>query len=215
VIVSATTIYFAIRDTISARHERWLIFEGKEVMATVLSVDEYERPGRSFPLEQPRRLRLKYDTAEGQPVTIEVTSPGQEHGRIEVAQQIKLRTDPQDPENVTLQTVPRSWLAALAVVCLLAPLSVLLVIISLVQRRRVLSVWQHGEPAIGTVVDKHRSGMAPSSDIVRFTVDDREDRRVFTTLYPYAMGTLQPGDEIALLMPKNSPGKAILAELYA
>jgi hypothetical protein len=49
---------------------------------------------------------------------------------------------------------------------------------------------------------------------VRFTVDDSEDRRIFTTLYPHSLGKLQSGDEIALVMPKNSPGKAIVAELY-
>src|SRR5205085_10670176 len=33
-IVAGTTIYFAIRDTAIARHERWLMFEGKLVKAT-------------------------------------------------------------------------------------------------------------------------------------------------------------------------------------
>ncbi|MBC8105783.1 MAG: hypothetical protein H7Z14_04265 [Anaerolineae bacterium] len=212
-LVAGTTIYFAIRDISTARRERWLIFEGKKVLANVQSVDE--SMGRSFPLDQPRRLRLTYITPEGEPIELDVTTPGRERGRIQSGDKIDLRTDPADPQNVTLQTVPRSWIASLAVVCLLAPLAILLAIITYIQRSRVLGVWQNGEPAVGTVVDTHRSGIAPASDIVRFTVDDHEDRRIFTTLYPHAAGTLQAGDEMALVMHKNSPGKAILAELYA
>jgi len=213
ILVAGTTIYFAIRDIATARHERWLIFEGKKVMATVLDVDE--SVGRSFPRDQPRRLRLTYETASGQPIEINVTTPGREPGRIQSGDKIELRTDPADPQNVTLQTVPRSWIASLAVVCLLAPLAVLLAIITYIQRARVLRVWQNGEPAIGTVVDTHRSGIAPASDVVRFTVDDQDDRRIFMTLYPHKMDKLQAGDEMALVMPKNSPDKAIVADLYS
>ncbi|CAN5391796.1 hypothetical protein BH09PLA1_BH09PLA1_12880 [soil metagenome] len=213
VVVAATTVYFAVRDISSARRERRLIFQGNKVMATVETVDESK--GRSFPLDQPRRLRLNYDLPDGRTIHLDVVTPGRERGRIEGGNKIELRTNPDDPQDVTLQTEPRAWTAALAVVCLLAPLSIVLAIITLYQRSRVLRVWQFGQPAIGTVVDTHRSGIAPASDIVRFTVDDHEDRRVFSTLYPHKMGTLQPGDELALVMPKNSPGKAIVAELYS
>jgi hypothetical protein len=213
-LVAATTIYFAIRDVSAANYERRLIFHGKKVIATVLSVDEYERAGRSFPLEQPRRLRMQYKTESGEPIVIELTTPGREPGRIEVDQKRELRVDPNDPNTVTMQTAPRGWLPSLAVVMLLAPVALLLVIVTLIARRKVLRVWIHGQPAIGTVVDTHRSGLAPKSDIVRYTVDDAEDRRVFSTLYPHRLGQLQPDDELALVMPKNSPGKAIVAELY-
>jgi len=213
-LVAAATTYFAIRDVSAARYERRLIFHGTKVIATVLSVDEYERPGRSFPLEQSRRVRMQYKTPAGKDVVVQFTTPGRERGRIEVDDKIELRADPDDPDTVTMQTTPRSWISSLTVVILLAPIAVLLAIITLMARRSVLHVWTHGEPAIGTVVDTHRSGIAPRSDIVRFTVNDQEDRRVFSTLYPYRHGQLQPGDELALVMPKNSPAKAIVAELY-
>jgi hypothetical protein len=213
-LVGGTTIYFVIRDVSAASYERRLIFNGKRVMANVLSIDEYERPGRSFPGDQPHRLRLEYDADTGETIPLELMSTGQERGRIEVGQKLELRADPSDPHTVTMQTTPRSWTASLTVVMLLAPIAVLLAIVTFIARRRILNVWIHGEPAIGTVVDTHRSGIAPKSDIVRFTVDDQEDRRVFSTLYPHDVGQLQPGDEIALVMPRDSPSKAIAAELY-
>lgn len=213
-LVAAATIYFAIRDIAAASYERRLIFNGTKVTARVLSVDEYERPGRGFPLDQPRRLRLQYETAAGEPILIEITTPGQEHGRIEVDQKVPLRADPNDPRTVTMQMTPRSWIASLTVVMLLAPFAILLVILTWFVRRGVLNVWTRGQPAIGTVVDTHRSAIAPKSDMVRFTVNDIEDRRVFSTLYPHSAGQLQPGDELALLMPEKSPAKAIAAELY-
>ena len=213
-LVGGTTIYFVIRDVSAASYERRLIFNGKRVMANVLSIDEYERPGRNFPGDQPHRLRLEYETESGEKIPLELMSTGKERSRLEVGQKLELRADPNDPRTVTMQTTPRSWIASLTVVMLLAPIAVLLAIITLFIRSRVLGVWVHGDPAIGTVVDTHRSGIAPRSDIVRFTVDDQEDRRVFNTLYPHDHGQLQTGDEIALVMPKNSPGKAIAAELY-
>jgi hypothetical protein len=180
----------------------------------VISIDEYERPGRSFPGDQPHRLQLTYETDAGEPIQLELISPGRERGRLEVGQKLELRADPNDPHIVTMSTTPRSWTASLSVVMLLTPFAIVLVIITWFVRRGVLSVWAHGQPAIGTVVDTHRSGIAPKSDIVRFTVNDIEDRRVFSTLYPHTAGQLQPGDELALLMPERSPGKAIVAELY-
>jgi hypothetical protein len=213
-LVAGATTYFAIRDISAARYERRLIFHGTKVIATVLSVDEYERPGRGFPLEQPRRVRMQYQTPAGEDVIVQFTTPGRERGRIEVDNEIELRVDPDDPDIVTMQTTPRSWISSLTVVILLAPIALLLAIVTLVIRKGVLNVWTNGEPAIGTVVDTHRSGIAPRSEIVRFTVNDIEDRRVFSTLYPHSHGQLQQGDELALVMPKNAPAKAIAAELY-
>jgi len=87
--------------------------------------------------------------ADGEKIPLELMSTGKERSRLEVGQKLELRADPNDPRTVTMQTTPRSWIASLTVVMLLAPIAVLLAIITLFIRSRVLGVWVHGDPAIG------------------------------------------------------------------
>lgn len=215
VIVTLTTVYFAIRDINIALRERRLILEGTKVAALIESIDGFDRKSRDFTRDEPRRLRLSYPGGDGKTYTTEQQLPGRQVGSIRVGDSVELRMDPNDPSIVTLQTQPKPWPASLAVVCLLAPTSILLLMWTFIQRKRVLAVWRDGEATEAIAIDQHRSGIAPRSALLRFTLDAEDDRRVFSTLYPHSAPPLETGDAFWIVMPKNKPDKAIVASLYA
>src|SRR5947207_2518400 len=104
-----------------------LIFNGTKVPATIDMVDNYERQNRIFTREEAHNLRVRYTAPGGRVIKTELALPATSVAdHIMVGDQVELRIDPDDPESITLQTQPRSWAAALAVVILLTPLSGLL-----------------------------------------------------------------------------------------
>jgi len=215
IIITLSTLSFAIRDISSGINERNLIEHGLKVPATIDMVDLYERKNRTFSREEAHNIRVRYTTPAGRAMKADIVYPASTaKERFMVGDTIELRMDRDDPESITLQTQPRSWTATLSVVILLTPLAILLAVVMLLQRRRVLRVWQTGDAAEAVAVDSHRSGIAPRSKVVRFTLEGADDRRVFSTLYPHEAGELHPGDVFWIVMRKDSPGQAVVAELY-
>ena len=96
----------------------------------------------------------------------------------------------------------------------MVPVLLVAIAMTIWQRRRVLNVWRDGELVEGTVVDWHRSGLAPRSVVVRFTIDESEDNRVFSTHWPNTAGPVHAGEAIHLVMPPGAPSRAIAAALY-
>jgi len=135
-------------------------------------------------------------------------------GLLYIGQSIPLRIDPSEPERWTDRTEPPPWLAEMTAVLFLLPLLLLAVLMMLWARRRALNIWRRGEPAVAVVVDTKQSSIAPRSRVMRYALRDGADRRVFSTLAPYAMGPLEPGDEVMILHAPGNPGRAVVAELY-
>jgi hypothetical protein len=185
------------------------------VKANIEAIDGLgmDRKGREFSRTESHRLKLRYTLEKNEYVT-ELDLPGKGTGAVAIGGKIDLRVDPDNPTVATLQTTPRSWTAALAVVCLLAPLTIVVIIVAMLQRRSVLRTWQTGAAALAVVVDSHRSGIAPRSHVMRFTLADDQNRQVHSTLYPHSAEQLYPGDEFWIVMPKDSPGRALVADLY-
>jgi hypothetical protein len=50
--------------------------------------------------------------------------------------------------------------------------------------------------------------------VVRYTLTEGNDRRVFSTLIPVDRAQLQNGDELMLLAPPGRPGRGVVADLY-
>ena len=214
VAIALIDLYFAAYYANRALHERRLIERGTIVPATVEVIDTYAQPNRSFTRDQPRVVKVRY-TVGDRTYNPEIEFPVKSGAVITVGNVVELRADPNDPTIITAQTRPRGWLASLAAPVLLAPLVAVLLLMTLWQRARVLGVWRAGEVADATVVDWHRSGIAPRSVVVRFTLDDPEDRRVFSTLWPHSAGELSPGDVITLVVPRGGDAsRAVVAELY-
>ena len=66
----------------------------------------------------------------------------------------------------------------------------------------------------GTVVDLKQSPIAPHSRVVRFTLNDGDDRRIGSTFFPLIAGELQKGDELLFIVSPTNRTRAIAAELY-
>jgi hypothetical protein len=213
ILVVLTTTYFAWRDIGIALRERRLIEHGLKVNANVESVAGGGDITRRFTRNEVRNVKFRY-TVNDRTYTTNQDMPIATGKTIGSGDVVELRVDPDDHENVTTQTEPRPWIASLTVVTLLVPVLIALIVITFLARRRVLKIWQEGEAAEGTVVDRHRSGLAPKSVVVRFTVNDSDDRRLFSLVWPHEAGELSAGDTIALVMPPGEPGKALAAKLY-
>jgi hypothetical protein len=214
VAITLIAIYFAFYYVQRALHERRLIERGTVVQAKVELIDQFNKPDRSFTRDQVRNVRVRYSVPGGKEYTQDMEFPIKADSYIKVGDVAELRADPDDPTVVTAQTKPRGWLASLAAPALLAPLAALLLVLTLWQRSRVLNVWQTGEPVEATIIDWHRSGIAPKSVVMRFSLKDGDDRRVFSTLWPHSAGELQVGETVLLVAPAGDPARAVVAELY-
>ena len=214
ILVLLTTTYFAWRDVRQAMHERGLIEHGLQVNSTVEGVEGISGDvTRKLTRNEAHTVKLRY-TINGRAYITTQELPILVGKYIGAGDSVELRVDPSDPENVTTQTQARPWLASLTVVTLLVPLLIALVLLTLLQRRRMLRIWQDGELTEGTVIDWHRSGLAPRSIVVRFTLNEGDDRRLFSLVWPVEAGELSSGDTIDLVMPPGEPGRALAAKLY-
>jgi hypothetical protein len=132
---------------------------------------------------------------------------------IRVGDKIPIRVDQDAPKVWTDRAQPKPWLVDFTIVLFLVPLLVVLGLIALLRRMQVLKIWRKGEAAAGVVVDLKQTAIAPLSRVVRFTLAEGSDRRVFSTLHP-ARGAPGPGDVIWVVFPPRNPGRAIVASLY-
>jgi hypothetical protein len=213
VLVGIITCYFIVTRVQEARQDRWLIENGVDVVAKFTVVN-----GDPVPKRRPRN--------EPMAVSIKFKLNGVEHKldipRLEakpnayavVYEDFKIKVDPNDPTRWTEETQPKPWSQELTVVGFLLPVLVLLAIIVMWKRRGVLKTWASGELVAGSVVETRHTAVAPLSRVVRFTLSDSDDRRIWSTLMPAGAGIPDQGETIWLIVPPNNPGRAIVAKLY-
>jgi hypothetical protein len=185
-------------------------------------------PGALFKLEMHLPDRAPYELARLAPlppgtITYATTRPGQvpasgagESGpapRFTVGRYAPVFVNPNDPNDFTAR-VSVSALSELAVGLAFVPVAILLLAIAFFNRWRILSIWKRGEPAVAMVVDTRYSAVAPLSRIVRFTLRDSHDPRIFSVIIPTRFGRMQAGDEFYVVHPRRGPQQAIVAGLY-
>jgi hypothetical protein len=213
-VVAGATGYFLVERVGRAKYERDLIFNGTRVNATIAAF-EGSSYDRTFARERGPQVTLRYTPAGAtQPVTFDDRLTPGIPGTLRVGGTLEIRVDPDDPNRWTDRTEPRPWSAELTVVYGLAPLLVVLSFLVLVARVRVLSAYRHGQETSGTVIDAKHSSIAPMSRVVRFVLNDSDDKRVYSTLCP-AGAVPAPGEPIGLIVPPKNPGRALVKELYA
>jgi hypothetical protein len=213
VIVLASITYFATTHLSRALRDRWLIEHGTPVQAHVDAANSMKQSSRPFDRRQTIIADLSYAAPDGRKIAVQgQLSPAD--GVLYIGQTIPLRIDPSEPERWTDRPDPPPWLAEMTAVLFLLPLLLLAVLMMLWTRWRTLNLWRRGEPAVAVVVDTKQSSIAPRSRVMRYALRDGADRRVFSTLAPYAMGPLEPGDEVMILHAPGNPGRAVVAELY-
>ena len=95
------------------------------------------------------------------------------------------------------------------------PIALLLLAIALLQRMRVLRVWRDGKLCRAIVVDLKNVSTAPRSRLIRYTLVEGSDNRIFKLLLPVRAGLPRDGELIDVLALLDTPGRAIAAKLYA
>lgn len=225
VAIALITIYFVISRFLQGRELRRLLSEGKLVHASIIEINGTKDRTIVFKRSDPLRVWVGFElpnernvVAEGPLAQLAESLP------LRVGDPIDIRVDPSHLEpwdkpgmkrlyKWTDRTAPPPWYVEYAVVLLLLPLFAMVGAIALWRRIGVVKVWRNGEVSAGVVVDLKQTAVAPFSRIVRFTLADGSDRRVFSTLHP-AKDAPRPGDVIWLIFPAGKPSRAIVASLY-
>jgi hypothetical protein len=212
IVVMGATAYLTIERVHQALADRWLIQHGTAVTA------RFERvAGDPVPKRRPRNESMWCDikftlggTEYSHPILLEA-KPG---AFARVGDDFPIRVDPRNPKNFTYQTEVKPWVQELTIVGILAPLALVLVMVTWLRRRSVLNVWRRGNEAQAIVVDVRHTAVAPLSRVIRFILNDTDDGRVWSTLMPTSAGIPEKGQALGLIHPPGNPGRAIVAKLY-
>jgi len=214
-VVCAVMAYLLYSRIMVGLEERKLILQGDKVEAIVDEIEGQNRPGIKVARSTSPHVKMHFKTKEGVEQTVEGNLVRMLQGDVIVGKPLAIRVDPKDALLWTDRMEPRPWLANLSMPLLFLPVVVVTVLVMILKRHGVLRIWKTGEPAEATVVSLEHSGLAPRSRLLRYALTEREDRRVFTMLYPVRAGLPQKGDELQLLVIANNPSRAIVAAFYA
>ncbi|MGH7178467.1 MAG: hypothetical protein ACREJC_13900 [Tepidisphaeraceae bacterium] len=214
ILVALITGYFVVTRTATGLRERRLIAHGVQVTAVVEAIDGFDLHKRDFLRDQARMVRLHYDGPDGKRYKDEIVFPPEPDKKIHVDDRVTLRVDPDDPTIMTPLSTPEPWFQKLFVVLMLAPLLLILLLMVTFRRAGILKIWRDGVAAPAVVLGTDRVAIAPRSQLLRLTLRDGEDRRIFTVLHPTATGTIEKGDEIWVVHADKNVGRAVVARLY-
>jgi hypothetical protein len=213
----AVIVYFTIGRVAAGASERALILNGIPVDAVAVQIAGTINPEARFTRTEALTGKVRYTLpGETEPRTVpgSLSIVGTPDAVIHPGDKISLRVDPNDPNNWTDRTEPRSWVVELSVVAILLPLVGVLLLVAFLQRARVLRIWRHGEETAATVVEVRQTALAPLSRLVRFTVNDGSSSRVGSVLVPVRAGVPSRGETVTLVMPRGVPERAVMGKLY-
>jgi hypothetical protein len=215
--VTLVGAYVAYVNAAQELKHRRLLETGLALQATAHRVNGYtasDNPRYAVQRDQSIAVELDVTLPDGSPLRLTGYLP-QNDGYIRIGQAVQVRVDPNDHTNWAEERDLLPWWRVLALpVFLLLPVVLLLLGIAEWRRRMFLRVWREGMRAEGLVVDVRHPAAAPLSRVVRFSIVDARDRRVFKMLYPTRAGVPNKGDSLTLLMRLDRPQDAIVAELY-
>lgn len=129
-------------------------------------------------------------------------------GRVTVGQKISIRLDPADPRRWTSRTQPPPLLNNLIGFYVALPFLVVLWVGVLLARRGVLRLWRTGHALTAQVERVKASALAPGSQLVTCSLIGVDDRRLRTVLLPTRQAAVRPGDQLCLIVPAGTGGKA-------
>jgi hypothetical protein len=217
ITLAIVIVYFTVSQVVAGAAERAMILDGIPVTADVIQIMGTTNPQVAFHRNETLGAKVRY-TIPGEQTPRLVSGPlsilGQGDAVIHPGDQIALRIDRDDPTHWTDRTEPRSWIVELSVAMVLLPLLALILLIAVLQRARILRIWQNGEETLASIVDIRQTALAPRSRLLRFTLADGSSARVCSVLLPTRAGVPRQGETVVLVMPKGVPERAVVAKLY-
>lgn len=191
------------------RQEVWLIRNGKTVVATVVHANN-----ETIPRKQPgdALVILNFDF-DGQHRAVAGHLEGRKvSDEISVKDQVPIRIDPKNPEVWTARTVPGPLGTELIGGAIAIGLGIVAVLPAIWVRRRVLQAWRHGEAAEAVVRGRQQTPLAPRSRILRCSLADGVDNRVFSVYVP-SRAIAQTSETLWVLMPRGG-GRFVAAAWF-
>jgi hypothetical protein len=213
IALAIVTLIIAASRIAANIRERDLIQNGVKVTATVVGMDGSTRVGWTQPRSDSHDVRLRAKMPDGQSLTLSGNLPSGA-GVLKIGGEIEIKIDPNQPSRWTDRTEAHSWAADLVIPLSLLPIILLLLAIALLRRSQVLRIWRNGDLVQGIVHDLRHSAMAPRSRLVRFTIPDLANSRIFSTLIPTSLGIPHEGDTIPIVAMPETPERSVAAQLY-
>lgn len=205
--------YFLVTRVQEAVADRWLVNHGVDVVATFSKVNS-DPVAKRWSRNDAMPATITFDWKD-KPVRIDIPRLEPKAGAYAmIGEKLTIKIDPNDPQKWTEETTLKPWTHELAAVGMLLPLAAIALGMMLVKRRGVLQTWVHGSLVPATVVEVRQSGAAPRSRVIRFSLDDEADRRIWALLMPVSAGIPAPGESIWILATPQNPSRSLAARLY-
>jgi hypothetical protein len=230
VAVAVVTAYFTSTTLASGWKLRWLLSKGTKIDATIYEINQSKDPRKVYNRSDPLRVWIAFKLPGQDQVFVEgmLQQSPDPTVKVRAGEPIQIRVDPRDIAPIdqytkpgmmqvhtwTDRTAPRPWYEEFVVVLLLLPLLLLVLAIAWWRRRSIVKTWRDGETALARAIGHGHTAVAPRSRIVRFALEDSDDRRVFTTLHP-VKNLPANGDVFWIVHARGNPARAVVSSLYS
>lgn len=213
-VIGVVALVVGVHATWTTLTERHLLQNGLPILARFTEVRTTSREGYAQPRDDSMPVKLKWTMPGGQEVKVSaILPPGP--GYAKVGETLRIRVDKNNPQQWTEQKELLPWWRVLTIpLIMMLPISVLLFAIALWQRWRVLRVWRNGRHFEALVIDSRNVSTAPRSRLVRYSLAEGSDKRIFSMLFPLRAGVPRDGEMFDVLAISEIPGRAIAAVLY-
>jgi len=182
-VLLAIALGFALDQGREWANWRRLLRHGQQVAAEVVEVGGVTRNVMMAP-NTPVKLAFEL---QGRPHTVEGTLEGRTEF-IRTHDRVPIHVDPADPSRWTalmeLPPLGRQLLAA----WITAPLGLALLAVAAVGRGRLLRLFREGQAEFALILHSQHSALAPRSRLVRCTLRDEGDKRIFSVFVPQRRG---------------------------
>lgn len=220
-------ITISIDQYIETNHDRRLVSSGTLVWAKIVEAGGQTRQGY-VPQEPGSRFKLETHLPDGQVfketqdvalqgesvITYAKPQPDAEPAELlAVGRWLQIHVNPSNPHDFTVRG-NISMIHELGLGLSLLPLGLILLAIALLKRWSVLRTWKAGEAAVAVALETRHSAIAPLSRIVRFTLRDSRDSRIFNTTAPARLTRFESGEEFWVVHPPRRPDKSLFAAAY-
>jgi hypothetical protein len=193
-----------VGDRVYARHQQsQLIAHGVHVTGTVLRQDLKNAPHQL--VEPNREMTVGFKDSSGH----QIEAIGIISQTMRVGDPVPVIYDPANPNVWTDRTAPPGWVETLFGVVFVFPVVIAVGLVAWWQTARMRKVWQDAPAVVAVVSDRRQTPVAPMSWVVKCSLRDGTDRRLFNVHVPRFFGTMQKGCELWVLVPRR--GKPVAA----
>lgn len=212
-VVAAVAAAMAGGQLAASARDRWLLEHGVRVRARIVEAAGYRLKGKTFRPDEHVHFRLEIPLPGRKPHTTERVYLKDQREDLGFGMELDLFVDPANPDRWT-DRLEAGFVGDIMPLLPALPVAAVLLAIAWWRRRSVLRVWRDGEALAAAVVDVRKAPTAPLSRVVRFTLRDSRDNRIYRSLVPRRLALLQGGDVFWVVAPPGRPHRAVVAGLY-